>query len=634
MYTVPLDDVLKMSSVEAHEVLKSQDILVEFEEKMGKAIFVSHQWVGEDHADPNFVQFPVFQEAMKQILFHIPYIPLYWPAEIMEGGKPLKTEVFRSVPLFVWYDYFSVPQLESGLEGRGHATNQAKAIASIHAYVKECSFFFALCPVIQDCASKKVLDASSWRRRGWCRLEQTMRELSDGSWILVHSAVQMEVILRTNAFNGSVGEGDFAVADDKAKLGQVVLVALMERMVQALQESDFVTYRVVRNLHRVYLRSLDVEAELDLIPGFVCDTDDSSAYVASHFFHQNGFSRINEVDRAGFTPLHYAALNGDPQLINALLEHRADLSKSTRKGQKLIGLPAQRSALALCLVCQHNEAAQLLLAAKASVREAGDRLMSAQHAAAISNNVTGIRLLCEYGADPMEKNMFAVPAILTASFEDSLEVFEELVHCTGVAAAEDFSKLLHAAASSSIAAMKVAQRLVELKADINEQYQIPARSLESVFVFAQSLRYRLGAVTPATTHFHHCHRSTPLMIAILHANDHLAWLLITEGARLDLRNARGLSAWDLAQMVGVPSRIKEVLNGDDVYCRVWFYTFDVDIHVKSLGISFTLNKSLASPFSHHFEGFQCVSLTSFHFHFETFCRLTQTCVCHLQSEIC
>ena len=58
------------------------------------------------------------------------------------------------------------------------------------------------------------------------------------------------------------------------------------------------------------------------------------------------------------------------------------------------------------------------------------------------------------------------------------------------------------------------------------------------------------------------------MVAILHASYETAWLLITEGARLDVQNSRNFSAADLARMVGVPQVIQEVLDGEVVYCQV------------------------------------------------------------------
>ena len=93
-------------------------------------------------------------------------------------------------------------------------------------------------------------------------------------------------------------------------------------------------------------------------------------------------------------PLHYAALTGDPDLIQALLEQRADPRKTTRKAQALLGLPPWVSPVGLCVYLGHNEAARLLVAAKCPVREAGAP-GTALHAAAHSNNVEGIRILCE-----------------------------------------------------------------------------------------------------------------------------------------------------------------------------------------------------------------------------------------------
>ena len=45
MYTVRLEVLLEMVEVKAHEDLRAEGKLVEFHEKMGKAAFVSHQWV-------------------------------------------------------------------------------------------------------------------------------------------------------------------------------------------------------------------------------------------------------------------------------------------------------------------------------------------------------------------------------------------------------------------------------------------------------------------------------------------------------------------------------------------------------------------------------------------------------------
>ena len=38
------------------------------EPKLGKALFVSHQWVGKRHPDPEFTQFSVLQGALKHMM--------------------------------------------------------------------------------------------------------------------------------------------------------------------------------------------------------------------------------------------------------------------------------------------------------------------------------------------------------------------------------------------------------------------------------------------------------------------------------------------------------------------------------------------------------------------------------------
>ena len=570
MYTVPLEDALQMSCVQPHEELKSQGILVEFEKKMGKAVFVSHQWVGKGHADPTFEQFAVFQGAMRRILSDLSEIPLdYATKETIPQARPLHTKELRSVMLFVWYDYFSVPQ-GTQPEIQGHVSKQAQAIASIHAYVAECSFFFALCPFLKEPLADTVVDASSWQNRGWCRLERTMRELSNDSWVMVKSAVHLEVMVSTDAFNRPTGEGSFAVADDKAKLSPVLSAALKRKMLNALRSGDFVTYRIVRNLQSVHLRGLDIEPELNLIPGFVADgfgNTDDSAVVVAEFFHQNGFSRINEVDRAGFRPLHYAALSGDTKLISALLEQRADLTKTTRKGQPLIGVPTWASALGLCMLCGHNEAAQLLIEAKAKVQEGG--VGTALHMAANSNNAEGIRLLCKCGCDPRQENMFHVSALEAAAWANSLSAVEELLrHVEPSERSEHLSELLHAAANSKQGGAQVARSLIEMRADVDEQSQIPWLTLQGVLYALHSLRYRFGASTSATRLYCHWPGATPLMLAILQANYETAEILVTEGAQLDLRNARGFSAADLARERGVPRSLQEVLSGEVAFCRM------------------------------------------------------------------
>lgn len=72
---------------------------------MGKAIFVSHQWVKEQHPDPEAAQLRVLQGAMRNILGgHVTAVPdAYDEVVWATAGQALPTLDRRSwarVPLF------------------------------------------------------------------------------------------------------------------------------------------------------------------------------------------------------------------------------------------------------------------------------------------------------------------------------------------------------------------------------------------------------------------------------------------------------------------------------------------------------------------------------------------------------
>ncbi|CAE7585105.1 ift46 [Symbiodinium natans] len=104
------------------------------------------------HPDPDLKQMRVFQGALRHLLQDKGMVPLDCITEtFLTSAKAIALTAFQSEPLFLWYDYFSVPQA-------CNPTSQAKAIQSIPAYVAACTFFFALVPFIED----KALSPISW----------------------------------------------------------------------------------------------------------------------------------------------------------------------------------------------------------------------------------------------------------------------------------------------------------------------------------------------------------------------------------------------------------------------------------------------------------------------------------------
>ena len=196
MYTVPVRDLLDMAEMEPHEELKAKGLLVVFQRSLGNAAFVSHQWVGHEHPDPEFKQMRVLQAALKYAMSSsLKHIPLDIVTELLlPGAKDMPTSELVEKDLFIWYDYFSCPQLERKPK-EGERSELSKAIESIPAYVAASAFFFVLCPVIENEHLSKVFSPSTWAQRGWCRLERACCELGQNqSWIMVKAPTSLELL--------------------------------------------------------------------------------------------------------------------------------------------------------------------------------------------------------------------------------------------------------------------------------------------------------------------------------------------------------------------------------------------------------------------------------------------------------
>ena len=135
--------------------------MIIFDDGMGHAAFVSHQWVTPTHPDPEFKQMRVMCDVLRRLLRSPGLVSVDFVTEnFVPGAKGILHEEFQARPLFIWYDYFSVPQDAS------NSSRRASAINSIPAYVASCRFFFALCPTIECTSEAKVLSAASWATRG------------------------------------------------------------------------------------------------------------------------------------------------------------------------------------------------------------------------------------------------------------------------------------------------------------------------------------------------------------------------------------------------------------------------------------------------------------------------------------
>ena len=488
--------------------------------------------------------------------------------------KPLSALKIMSEPLFFWYDYFSCPQ-ERLREASGHIENVPRsklledAINSIPAYVDACSFFFALVPVLENPSGTSLISTFTWSGRGWCRLERSCRELSPNhSWIQVKGPTDLQIISGIGASfrvgSGPVGEGVFTMPEDRLKLGPVLMKSLKRKLLSLLKAQDMPGYRFLLNHQTFVFRGLDCNL-FEPVPAFEQEhLDMDFSPLVMKFFHQNGFRSIREMDTAGFSPLHYAAVNGDPSLVQDLLALQANPNQGTRKTHPVHGFESGISPLAISCTFKNNEAVRLLISAKGRVTSSVI-ICKPLHCATGVNNTEAIQILL-HARCPLEPNSFGVTPLESAVGAGSLEALDLLRH--SIVTSLDATQALFYVAGGERSA-EVVHRLVEMRADVNAQtgdWFKRTALMRAVYTF-MVLQHRFHKATIFNKLMYHAKGATPLMLALLFENNECAAALIAEGAKLNLQNSHGLTAADLIRRRSGPEFLLEAFEGRVEACR-------------------------------------------------------------------
>lgn len=121
----------------------------------------------------------------------------------------------------VWYDYFSIPQpdgpvTEPGERARVRA-KLAKAVYSLPYYVSSCAMFFVLAPTVRH-DDGYIVDYTSWKSRGWCRLERISRLLSHEPHPTILQVTRADTVFEIGAHEylvEPVGLGEFSDKRDR-----------------------------------------------------------------------------------------------------------------------------------------------------------------------------------------------------------------------------------------------------------------------------------------------------------------------------------------------------------------------------------------------------------------------------------
>ncbi|CAK9088018.1 unnamed protein product [Durusdinium trenchii] len=404
MFNYCVATLMKMDKIIPHEELLAGGELTIFQKSLGKAAFVSHQWVGKGHPDPEFKQMQVLQDALQNLISGTSEVNVDMVTEsVYFRSKGIPASEWQEQNLYLWYDYFSCPQA-------AHVSEQGlqKAISSIPSYVSRSDFFIALCPVLSNPGETETFSEHSWAYRGWCRVERMVYELTFNQ-----GAVNGAEPRRTRSVNWWTPgwtRGMFTVESDRERIGVVLAKLVKGKLLFCLENMELPHYRFLLNQQTSILRGLPVKPIEDVVPGFegedVLERFMSLSAVLGNMRvrYQNGFQNPFDYDSAGWSPMCYACMKGDVSLVAALLKQRVDPNEKIKKARAEINLDKGCSLIHICARFRNHEAMQVLFAANAAVNVQGIP-HSPVGVAAMENDPIGIRLLCSVSADPRKKNL-------------------------------------------------------------------------------------------------------------------------------------------------------------------------------------------------------------------------------------
>ena len=554
-----------MTGVRPHEHLLRDGLLEKMDFLRFKAIFMSHQWVSAHHPDPEGQQLKVFQAALVNLLNGSAEAkPTLW-SEILSfvvGWRPhFATTDISGSNVVVWYDYFSIPQ-----DTQTHSSEQRNGINSIPAYIHRCEFFVVLCPALKHATSLSPLNHYSWAERGWCRSEVMSRLLSaeKGSVLYIEGPEQVTLGSDWLSTMVSPGDGTFTVPSDREVVGRILREMVRKKLHSHLIKGDLPSYRLLLNQQQLWLGKCGVPSVPGLVTGDVGEGSDE----VGAFLIQHGFIRVSEYDKAGWTPLCYAALGGNPQMMEALLRKRADPNQAICKSSPTAFLFKGSSALSICCSSGNNEAMQILLRARANPSQLDTEEQTPLHHAAIHcDNPEGARLLLEAGTDPCTTDVDGYTPFQLACAYGATKVVKELLPFTSHIA----NRELHGAILSGHASPEHLEFLLQIGCDINGEYdaKLPLGARLAFKVLA--IKHRVAPTRFNAFAYYFFSGPTPLMYSILAGDYEVSKFLLKAKARVDLRNRRGHTAFDIAVKLRAPDvLLRELLahgSGSNAFPR-------------------------------------------------------------------
>jgi len=545
MMVVKVADMLQMEQIEPHEVLQRKGLLQEWKPGMGQVSFVSQTWLSTAHPDRDGLKLRLLQSFLSRSLEGRMQIDLHYLQALTVGSQRMTSKFLKESlqKSFVWLDYWSIPQYDRNL--------QLNAINSIPSYIGDCAFFICLVPAVLH-EDGSLRDRRGWKRRGWCRLENTSNALSPTPkpCIVVESMSSIFLDPESDWLEAPVGMGDFTVDSDKEVVKPMIQRMVAARQQQAALEEDLDFFRMLEAMKGVLLQGFTVAC--DRAPA-----EKLEDWMARMMFSQEDVTRTKH----GWTPLRFAAYLGRQDFALELVRLGADIHAPLSEARLDCGWQSRGSTIlqGLCALKDDPAMLELLMehGADPCSKQAGNGFTALHFACAAGHcgNIRAIMARAPEAAD-IREGLGAQPWVCSCARgkAEALELFlDEYPEKVGSDPQLTVNGWGHGFCGNAVidaGDLKTLQILLDRQYDINFVGKATQTKARSVIMLAQTV-CRLQR-NPGTLMEYVANGPSmpPLCHAAYHGNLGAVELLLSRGADVHQTNAYGRTALIFAAMRG------------------------------------------------------------------------------------
>ena len=338
MHVVSFADFMAMDGWLPHQQLKAEGKLAVWDESMrGRTFFISHQWTSYNHPDKDNDQLETLQHVLRRLAAGEMNVKGNFIVEFGYGLKQGHTkEQWKEIlpNAYMWVDYMSMPQPlaslpEESLPGAAPHAGQVSdhrqhsdasvteeveqliellnaAVDSIPAYIENCTEMFVVVPSTKHADRPgDVCDFSTWRSRGWCRMEFVSTRLAchgDIPVMVIQSREKPPTYFNLcDTMKLFAGNGTFTIDEDKHKVKSVLAEMLAVKSSAELAKGNIGLARGHVIFASAFLSGLSPSEQRDLSPSEQLDE------LKQAVFWRDAAAEKAWAAKTGVTLLHAAA---------------------------------------------------------------------------------------------------------------------------------------------------------------------------------------------------------------------------------------------------------------------------------------------------------------------------------------